>query len=318
MNILVTGGAGFIGSITVKKLLNKGYSVIVFDNLSNGNKDSIDSRAEFIKGDLNDKDLLNKTFKKFNINAVIHFAGFIEAGESMKNPKKYFENNIFNGINLLEVMIENNVKKIIFSSSAGVYASKESLLIEEDIKEPTSVYGDTKLIFERILKWYDKIYGIKHIALRYFNATGSLEDLGEKHNPETHLIPLVILTALGKRDSIDIFGSDYKTFDGTCIRDYIHVEDIADAHILALEKLSTESKIYNIGTGKGNSVKEIIDKVKEISGKDFKVNKKEKRIGDSAILIADAEKAKRELNWIAKHDINKCIKDSFDFLKNLK
>lgn len=318
MNILVTGGAGFIGSVVVKKLLNKGYFVVVYDNLSKGYKNSIDSRAEFIKGDLKDKELLEDSLKKHNINAVIHLAGFIEAGESMKNPFKYFQNNVFNGTNLLEAMIKNNIKKIIFSSSAGVYASKETLISENDVKEPASIYGETKLMFEKILKWYNKIYGINYIALRYFNACGSYNGLGEQHNPETHLIPLVILTALGKRESINIFGTDYNTPDGTCIRDFIHVEDIADAHILGLENIKNKTNEYNIGTGEGISVKEIIKKVKKITKKDFIVNEKQKREGDPAILIANPNKAKKELNWIPKHNIDECIKDSFEFLKNLK
>lgn len=315
MKILVTGGAGYIGSITLKKLLDKGYEVIVYDSLIKGNKESVDQRCEFVEGCLSDKKLLDETFKKFKPDAVIHFAGFIEAGESMKEPQKFFWNNVVNGLNLLDVMISNNVKKIIYSSSAGVYASKDYPLNEEDSKEPSSFYGETKLMFERLLKFYDIIYGIKFIALRYFNAMGTYEDLSERHNPETHLIPLIIFTAFGKRENIKIFGTDYPTPDETGIRDYINVKDLAEAHILSLENLKNESKIYNVGTGEGKSVREVINTVKEISGKDFEVIETNRRPGDTAILVADSSKIKKELSWFPKTDFRQGLNETIEYFK---
>ncbi|MAG10906.1 UDP-glucose 4-epimerase GalE [Candidatus Pacearchaeota archaeon] len=316
MKILVTGGAGFIGSVTTKKLLDKGHEVVVYDSLIKGHRESVDSRAEFVQGCLSDKSLLDKTFKKFGIEAVIHFAGFIEAGESMKEPSKFFKNNVIYGLNLLDVMAKNNVKKIIFSSSAAVYASKDSPLEEEDIKKPANFYGETKLIFEKLLSWYDDIYQIKFVALRYFNAAGACGELVEKHNPETHLIPLVIFTALGKRESIKIFGTDYSTPDGTGIRDYVDVKDLAEAHILALENLRETSNAYNVGTGKGISVKEVVEAVKKISGKDFNVIEAEKREGDPTMLVANSEKIKKELGWEAKVNFEEGLRETFEYFKN--
>lgn len=315
MKILVTGGAGFIGSITTKYLLDKGYDVIVYDSLVKGHKDSIDPRAIFIHGCLSNKELLDKTFQDFNIKAVIHFAGFIEAGESMKQPEIFFENNIINSMNLLNSIVKNKIKKIIYSSSAGVYAAKDKPIVEGNLKEPVNFYGETKLIFERILKWYDQIYGIKSISLRYFNAYGNFEELGENHMPETHLIPLTILTAMGKKDSIKIYGHNYPTLDGTCIRDYIHVKDLAEAHLLALENLKEESKIYNVGTGKGVSVREVIDLVKEITGNDFKVIEEQRRLGDPAILVADSNKIKKELGWSPRHNIKQGLKETIKYFQ---
>ncbi len=313
--ILVTGGAGYIGSIVTKKLIDRGYSVIVYDSLIKGYRDNI--KTDFVKGCLSDKKLLDETFKKFNIEAVIHFAGFIEAGESMKYPSKFFNNNVINGLNLLNVMIENNVKKIIFSSSAAVYKPKDKPLKEEDLKEPVNVYGETKLMFERILKWYDIVHGIKFTALRYFNAFGTSDGLGEKHNPETHLIPLVVATALGKRERINIFGTDYGTPDRTCIRDYIDVKDLAEAHILALENLKNESQIYNVGTGKGISVREVISTIKNITKKDFKVIEEKRRAGDSAIIIADPGKIKKKLKWEPKYSFKQGLEETINYFKEI-
>lgn len=309
--ILITGGAGYIGSIVAKKLIDKGYEVVVYDSLVKGYRDNI--KTDFVKGCLSNKKLLNETFKKFNIEAVTHFAGFIEAGESMKFPSKFFNNNVINGLNLLDIMVENNVKKFIFSSSAAVYKAKNKPLKEDDPKEPVNIYGETKLMFERILKWYDAIYGIKFTALRYFNAFGTSDGLGERHNPETHLIPLVISATLGKRENINLFGTDYNTPDGTCIRDYINVKDLAEAHILALENLKNESQIYNIGTGKGVSVREVIDTIKEITKKDFKVIEEKRRLGDPAILIADPSKIKKELEWEPKYTFKQGLEEAIKY-----
>ncbi|MFC1682288.1 UDP-glucose 4-epimerase GalE [Nanoarchaeota archaeon] len=314
MNILVTGGAGYIGSITSRQLHEKGYNVIVYDSLIKGHRDAV--TTTFVKGCLSDKKLLDETFKKFNIDAVIHFAGFMEVGESMKNPSKFFQNNIYNGITLLDVMVANNVKKIIFSSSAAVYAPRDSLLKEDDLKEPASVYGETKLMFERILKWYDKIYGLKSISLRYFNASGTDGNLGERHDPETHIIPLTIFAALGKRQDIKIFGTDYNTPDGTCMRDYVHVKDLAEAHILALQNLRENSKIYNVGTGEGLSVRQIINAVKQASGTDFKIIETERRPGDPAILVADSFKIQKELGWKPKHNFEEGLNETVEWFKN--
>lgn len=309
--ILVTGGAGFIGSVIVRELIHNGYQPVVYDNLVKGHRESIN--CEFIKGDLKDKNLLEGVFKKFEIVAVIHCAGFIEAEESMKNPYKFFENNVVCGGNLLEIMVKNNVKKIIFSSSAGVYAPKSTPLVESDLKEPKNFYGETKLMFEKILRWYDDIHEVKSVILRYFNAFGTFEELGERHSPETHLIPLILFTSLGKRESISIFGTDYDTPDGTCIRDYIHVHDIARAHILAMENLEDESKIYNLGTGKGNSVKEIIEIIKKISSKNFEVINEKRRSGDHPILVADSDKIKRELGWFPKKKLDEELKKTLKY-----
>lgn len=318
MKILVTGGAGFIGSVTSKKLLDKGHNVLVYDSLIKGHRDAVDPRSEFVNGCLSDKKLLDEIFKKFKPEAVIHFAFFSEVGESMKYPSKFFHNNLVCGINLLDVMVENNVKKIIFSSSAGVYASKDFPIKEEDKTIPDHFYGETKLMFEKLLDWYDKLYGIKFTALRYFNATGAWGNLGERHDIETHLIPLIIFAALGKREDIKIFGTDYGTPDGTPIRDYIDVKDLAEVHTLALEKLDNESKIYNVGTGEGLSVKQVINAVKDISGHYFKITETNRRAGDPAVLVADPSKIKRELGWYPKTDFKQGLKETFEYFKNLK
>lgn len=310
MKVLVTGGAGFIGSHTVKVLLDAGFEVVVYDNLSNGVRESVS--CSLIQGDLKDKELLNNVFEENNFDAVIHFAGFIEAGESMKQPSRFFENNIIFGTNLLEAMVKNNVKKIIFSSSAAIYKAQDYPLKENDLAEPDNFYGETKLMFEKLLQWYDRIHGLKFIALRYFNAAGASFGLKENHNPETHIIPLILQTALGKRDHIKIFGTDYNTPDGTCLRDYVHVEDLANAHLLALQNLEDKSNFFNVGVGKGYSVKELIDIVKKNTGKEFKVVLSDRRPGDPPVLIANSEKIKQVLGWEAKFDINQIIKSAWD------
>lgn len=318
MKILVTGGAGFIGSHTVKLMVEKGHQITIYDSLVKGHREAVKETAncQFVKACLSDKELLNHTFKKYNFDAVIHFAGYIETGESMIHPAKFFQNNIVNGLNLLDAMVKNNVQKIVFSSSAAVYKAKETLLTENDEKEPASVYGDTKLIFESILKWYDQIHGIKFAALRYFNAAGAAYGLGEAHEPETHLIPLILQAALGQRENISLFGTNYPTKDGTCVRDYVHVVDLAEAHLLALEKLGEESKIYNIGTGQGYSVKEVIDIVKKITGKDFLVVKSGRRAGDPPFLVANSDKIKKELGWQPQHGIKDIIKSAWEWHRN--
>jgi len=319
MKILVTGGAGYIGSHTVRILLKNKYEVIVYDSLINGHKESLPAEAELIVGDLNDKEKLDKLFKENNFDAVIHFAGFIEVGESMKNPAKFYRNNVVNTLNLLEAMVRNNVKKIIFSSTAALFGYPDEIPIKEKTKkEPVNVYGRTKLIIEQMLSDFDLAYDLKFIALRYFNASGADFGIGEDHNPETHLIPLVLQVALGKRDSIKIFGTDYPTKDGTCIRDYIHVTDLADAHMLALKKLLSidKSNYYNLGNGDGYSVKEIIEVARKITGHPIPAIKSERRVGDPAVLVADSTKIQKELGWKPKYDLKAIIKSAWEWHKN--
>ena len=314
--ILVTGGAGYIGSHTVRCLLKKRHEVIVLDNLEKGHEKSLPNNLKLIKGDVGDKKLLDKLFREEKIEVVMHFAGLIEAGESMKDPQKYFNNNTVATLNLLQSMIKNKVKKIIFSSTAAVYGEPKSDSIDESHpKKPINYYGLSKLFIEQILKAYDSAYNLKYISLRYFNAAGADGDIGENHKPETHLIPLVIKTALGEREDIKIFGTDYNTPDGTCIRDYVHVNDLANAHIKALEYLSNNNKSeeINLGTNKGHSIKQIIDMVKEVSNKDFKVVEIERRKGDPAILIANYELAKKLLGWTPTYSLNQIISSAWEW-----
>jgi UDP-glucose 4-epimerase len=301
MNILVTGGAGYIGSHVVKILLNQGHQVVTLDNLQKGYKEAV-TGGKFIEADLADQKLLNEIMQKNEIEAVIHLAADSLVGESMEKPGKYYRNNFANGINLLEAMVKNEVKNIVFSSTAAVYGEPDEIPIKENNKtEPTSTYGESKLFFEKALRRYDDVYGIKYTSLRYFNAAGADPEakIGEAHHPETHIIPIVLQTALGIRDKIYIFGDDYSTRDGSCIRDYIHVSDLAAAHLLAVEALASgrESAVYNLGNGEGYSVKEVIKTVKEITGKDFEVEVSDRRAGDPAVLIASSEKIQKELDW---------------------
>jgi len=299
--ILITGGAGYIGSHCTLDLVRAGYDCVVLDNLSEGHEEALQTN-NFCRVDLGKIDQIREVFKKYPIEAVIHFAAFAYVGESVENPQKYYYNNVVNTLNLLNVMLENNVKKIVFSSTCASYGNPEYIPIDEKHSQnPINPYGTTKLMIEKILQDYGKAYGLKYIALRYFNASGcdNEANIGESHRIETHLIPLVLQTALGKRDCIKIFGDDYDTPDGTCIRDYIHVNDLSKAHRLALEKLSkgASSDFYNLGVGKGYSVKEIIEKSEEITGKIINKQITERREGDPPRLIADNKKAKQELGW---------------------
>ncbi|KRQ87192.1 UDP-glucose 4-epimerase [Caloramator mitchellensis] len=321
MNILVTGGAGYIGSHTVKMLNKMGKNVVAYDNLVKGHKDAVKCDV-FVKGDIFDSELLEDTIKKYNIDSVIHFAAYSLVGESMEKPMMYYKNNVEGTLNLLEVMLKNGVKNLVFSSTAAVYGEPERVPITEDLpKNPTNVYGRTKLIMEGAMEDYSRSYGLNYIALRYFNACGADEegDIGEDHNPESHLIPLVLQAALGKRDSIKIFGDDYPTNDGTCIRDYIHVNDLAMAHYLALEALINghKSDVYNLGNGVGFSVKEIIDAAEEVVGHPIKREIVSRRPGDPAILIASSEKIKNDLGWKTKYtDIKEIIRTAYIWHKN--
>jgi len=302
--ILVTGGAGYIGSHTIKQLLKRGHDVVAYDNLSEGHRELV-LCDEFVEADLADLDALIKTFKRYPIEAVMHFAAKTSVGESVENPQRYYENNVTGGLNLLRAMLEHDVKLFIFSSSAAVYGDPVEIPIKEDHpKRPKNPYGQTKLIFEQIFQDYSRAYGLKYIALRYFNAAGSDPEgeIGEWHNPETHLIPIVLEAALGRRDHVEIFGTDYETKDGTCIRDFIHVDDLAVAHILALESLrdGKPNTAYNLGIGKGYSVREVIETCQKVTGREIKVLEGERRPGDPPQLVADPSRAQRELGWEPK------------------
>ena len=296
MKILVVGGAGYIGSVCAELLLDEGHSVAIFDNLSEGHRAAIDSRTEFFDGDLQDRQSIEKALRKQKPDAVMHFAANALVGESMQNPSKYFRNNIANGLNLLDAMLGAGVGKIVFSSTCAIFGPPERVPIDETMpKRPINPYGESKLGFEKILRWYDEIHGLKFIALRYFNAAGASAKFGEDHRVETHLIPNVLKVALGEKPAVEIFGTDYETPDGTCIRDYIHIIDLARAHILALN--SDKSDFYNLGTGGGASVREVIDSCRKITGRKIDIVEKPRRPGDPPRLIASSEKIKRELGW---------------------
>ncbi len=305
MAVLVTGGAGYIGSHTVTELIEKKEDVIIVDNLERGHKEAV-LGGKLIVGDLRDKEFLKKLFIENDIDSVIHFAAYIEVGESVSDPLKFYNNNVISTLNLLTAMNEAGIKKIVFSSTAATYGEPENIpILETDKTFPTNPYGETKLSVEKALKWASLSYGIKYVALRYFNACGAHKSglIGEDHNPETHLIPLVIQAALGKREEIKIFGNDYNTPDGTCVRDYIHVTDLAQAHLLALEELrkGSSSATYNLGNGKGFSVREVIDIVRRVTGKPIKEVLSPRRSGDPAVLVASSEKIKNELNWLPQY-----------------
>lgn len=304
--ILVTGGAGYIGSHTVRELRERGMDVVVYDNLSTGHIESIGDTL-FVKGDLFDVELLRKTFREYGVDSVIHFAAYSLVGESMVNPAKYYHNNVAGTLALLDAMLAENVKYLVFSSSAATYGDcGDGLITENSPQNPTSVYGQTKLMMEQFMQDYDKAYGMKYVALRYFNAAGAHAsgEIGEAHNPESHLIPLILQVSNGKREQINIFGDDYPTHDGTCIRDYIHITDLADAHIKALEYLKNggKSTYYNLGNGNGFSVKEVIDTVEKVVGSPVKKQVVERRPGDPASLVASSEKIQKELGWKPKYD----------------
>ncbi|WP_342596779.1 UDP-glucose 4-epimerase GalE [Cyanobacterium aponinum UTEX 3222] len=303
MAILITGGAGYIGSHTVKLLQNRDYDILVFDNLVYGHRDIVEKLGvSFIEGDLCDRTLLDDLFQEHNIEAVIHFAAYAYVGESVENPAKYYRNNVTYTLNLLEAMEKAGIRKIVFSSTCATYGIPEEVPIKETHPQnPINPYGYTKLVVEKMLSDFQRAYNWEYVAFRYFNAAGASSDglIGEDHNPEPHLIPLILYAALGKRDSISILGDDYPTPDGTCIRDYIHVEDLAQAHLLGLEYLldGGKSEVFNLGNGNGFSVKEVIKAAKKVTGKDFTVKNAPRRPGDPPILVGSSEKAKKILNW---------------------
>ena len=305
MRLLVLGGAGYIGSHTAVELLDRGHEVVIADNLITGYKQAVPKEAVFYQGDIRDYNFLNNLFKTEKIDAVIHFAAFSLVGESVTNPLKYYENNLYGTKVLLQAMIDNNVDKIVFSSTAATYGEPENIpIIESDRTCPTNPYGETKLAMEKMMKWSANAYQLRYVSLRYFNACGAHKSgkLGEAHNPESHLIPLVLQVPNGKRESVSIYGTDYDTPDGTCIRDYIHVTDLAEAHILAVEYLMKggESNVFNLGNGVGYSVREVIETARKVTGHPIPAVEIPRRAGDPARLVASGEKAKTVLGWEPK------------------
>lgn len=301
MRVMVTGGAGYIGSVVTEELLRGGDEAVVYDSLYKGHREAVVESAAFVKGDLLDTATLRDTLKQHRVEAVVHMAADSLVGESVKEPAKYFRNNVLGGLSLLDAMREAGVKHLVFSSTAAVYGEPAKQPIEEtDPTEPTNPYGETKLAFERALRWYEGAYGLRYVSLRYFNAAGATGRCGERHDPETHLIPLVLQAAAGLRPNVTVFGNDYPTPDGTCVRDYIHVVDLARAHVLALHALARghPSSIYNLGCGgDGYSVQQVIDTARRVTGKDIPVTMGQRRPGDPAVLIASSERIIRELGW---------------------
>ncbi len=296
MKILVVGGAGYIGSICSELLIDEGHEVAVFDNLAEGHRRAVDQRGQLIEGDLRSREQIESALRDLEPDAVMHFAASALVGESMENPSKYFRNNVANGLNLLDAMVATDVKRLVFSSTCAIFGPPERVPIDETLPQrPINPYGESKLAFERILRWYDEIHGLRFVALRYFNAAGASENFGEDHRTETHLIPNVLKVALGQKSHVEIYGTDYETPDGTCIRDYIHIIDLSQAHILALN--APRSAFYNLGTGGGSSVREVIDACRTITGHPIPAVENARRAGDPPRLIAASAKVKRELGW---------------------
>lgn len=303
MNILVTGGAGYIGSATAEALIAAGHSVTVYDSLVTGHRAAVPKGARFVEADLADSHALAKTLTDQRFDAIMHFAAFIEAGESMKDPGRFYHNNLTNSLTLIETTVRAGVRRFVLSSTAAVFQSSNEPLTEESALGPTNVYGHTKLMIEQALDWYRQIHGLHFAALRYFNACGALPGRGEAHQPESHLIPLVLRVPLGQRAAAQIYGTDYPTPDGTCIRDYIHLTDLVSAHLLALDGLSEgDCLIYNLGSGNGYSVRQVIETARQVTEHPIPVKELPRRPGDSARLVASSEKIKRELGWKPKHD----------------
>lgn len=327
MKILVTGGAGYIGSFMVRRLLDEGYEVVVLDSLKRGYKEAVDERARLLIGNLCDHDFMEKLSRTAKLDGVIHFAAYALADESMRKSFEYFHNNVLGGLNLLEFMRKSGTSYIIFSSTCAIYGAPQTVPVNENAeKKPESIYGESKLMFEKILCWYDKIYGLKHISLRYFNAAGAAFDgsLGENHEPETHIIPIAIKAALGQISKFPLYGNDYPTPDGTCIRDYIHVEDLVAAHLLALKKLlkTKTSESFNLGTGRGYSNLEVLAMVKKVSGVNFPIEVRPRRPGDPPIVFSDNKKAEQELGFIPRYsNLEVIVKTAWEWHKissNLK
>lgn len=318
MRVLVTGGAGYIGSVVNEELLRAGHEIVVYDNLSKGNRGAVPEKAEFVKGDLLDEDLLREILTVRKIDAVVHLAAYSQVGESVLHPQKYYENNLNGSIVLLNAMAHCKVNRIVFSSTAAVYGEPLKQPIEEtDPTNPTNPYGETKLAFERALHWYQTAYGVRYTSLRYFNAAGASDCCGEVHNPETHLIPLVLQVAAGRLPHLDVYGNDYPTRDGTCVRDYIHVVDLARAHVLALNKIDNESGIFNLGCGgNGYSVLDVVHTAARISQCEIPFQVVKRRAGDPSVLIASSDKIKRLLGWSPQYqDLGLIIESAWNWAK---
>jgi UDP-glucose 4-epimerase len=321
MRVLVTGGAGYIGSVVAGELLRAGHEVLVFDNLSRGYRTAVPKNAKLVVEDLADRASLDHVFQSHPIGAVIHLAALIEAGESMKTPESFFRNNTANALTLLEAMLAAGVKRLVFSSTAALFGNPERTPIEEDDPVcPTNAYGESKLLVERMLVWFHRIHGLHYASLRYFNAAGAASpDQGEAHQPETHLIPKILQVALGRADHVNIFGTDYPTSDGTCVRDYIHVSDLARAHLLALQALEGRSQnsgplLYNLGNGQGFSVRQVVEVARQVTGHSIPVIESPRRFGDPAVLIASSEKIRRDLGWIPKFpDLNIIVQSAWQW-----
>jgi len=315
VRILVTGGAGYIGSVVVEELLQAGEEVIVVDNLSQGHRAAVAADAALEVGDLRDGDFLDSVFHRYRPEAVMHFAASSLVGESVENPLLFFRNNVDGGLTLFEVMVAHDVLRLILSSTANLFAEPERIPITEDERiVPGSPYGESKNILERMLSWLERAYGLRYASLRYFNASGASETRGEDHRPETHLIPIVLQVALGKRDHVQIYGTDYPTRDGTCVRDYIHVVDLAQAHILALEALDESSRVYNLGNGQGFTVREVIDVARSVTGHPIPVVPAPRRPGDPAVLVASSETLSRDLGWKPRFpDLESIVRSAWEW-----
>jgi len=315
MHIFLTGGAGYIGSAAAQRLLESGHEVTLYDSLVTGHRAAIPGKARFVHADLANLDLLRRTLQDRPVDAVMHFAAFIEAGESMLNPGKYLHNNLSLSLGLLEAALQAGVRRFVLSSTAAVYASSDAPLSEDSPLGPANVYGYSKLMVEQALEWYRQIHGLRFAALRYFNAAGSLPDRGEDHRPESHLIPLVLHVALEKRPEVRIYGTDYPTLDGTCIRDYIHISDLIDAHLLALQALETHDRlVYNLGNGEGYSVRQVIETARRVTGRPIPAVEVERRPGDAPRLVASAERIRAELGWQPRFpDLESIIASAWDW-----
>ncbi len=306
MKLLVIGGAGYVGSVVAAELLRAGHQVWIFDSLARGHRAALPRGAELVTGDLADRPAIDRLLQSHPVDAVLHFAALIEAGESMQVPERYFRNNSANTLNLLEAMLAHGVKRFVFSSTAALYGNPEKVPVGEDAPlRPANAYGESKLLVEQMLAWLHGVHGLRYASLRYFNAAGAAGERGEDHRPESHLIPLLLQVALGKRERISVYGSDYPTPDGTCVRDYIHISDLASAHLLALDALATprgeQPLIYNLGNGRGFSVREVIEAARRVTGHTIPAVDAARRPGDPAVLVASSEKIRRELGWQPQH-----------------
>ena len=318
MRVLVTGGAGYIGSVVTEELINDGHEATVYDSLYKGHRGAVVPEAGLVEADLTDGETLRRTLKENRIEAVIHMAADSLVGESVQNPAKYYRNNVVAGLALLDAMLDSGVRRIVFSSTAAVYGEPSKQPIEEtDPTAPTNPYGETKLAFERALDWYDRAYGLRYASLRYFNAAGATRRCGESHDPETHIIPIVLQAAAGLREAVEIYGDDYPTRDATCVRDYIHVVDLARAHILALDILDERSAVYNLGCGgRGYTVREVIETARQITGRAVPVRVGPRRAGDPAVLIASSDKIKRELGWKPEmQDLRLIVESAWNWMR---